>query len=155
LLAIAGGVVVLDQWTKNMLRSRLVFGQNWPEQGWIAGLFKLARTENSGAAFSMGQGLGPLFMLLAIAASLALLYYYPRLPDDEPILRVLAGLMLGGTLGNLIDRLTVGQVTDFIVIRYFAIVNIADISLTLGTAGLILWFLIKDAQEKKRAAGSQ
>ena len=61
------------------------------------------------------------------------------------------GLLLGGAVGNLIDRILQGQVTDFISIRYFAVVNVADISITTGAAVLILWFLIQEYQAKKQA----
>ncbi len=155
LLIIAGAVIALDQWTKSLLRSRLGMGETWPADSWILGLFKLAHTQNSGAAFSMGSGLGPVFTILAIGVAIAILVYYPRLPSGQPVLRVLVGLMLGGALGNLIDRLTIGQVTDFIMIRFFAIVNVADICLTTSCVGLILWFMIEEEREKKRSAESK
>lgn len=152
LFAVAIPVILVDQVTKALLRSRLAMGESWPADGWLVFLFKFVRTTNTGAAFSMGSGLGPLFMLLAIAAVLVILYYYPRLPTGEPLLHFATGLLLGGAAGNLIDRLTVGQVTDFIAIRFFAVVNVADICLTFGTALVILWMILKERQSKRQAA---
>lgn len=149
LLAVSGVVVLLDQWTKNLLRSQLALGESWPEGGWLL-LFKLVRTENSGAAFSMGRGLGLFFLLFSAAASVAILIYFPRLPEGEPLLFLGIGLLLGGTVGNLIDRLTIGQVTDFLAIRYFAVVNVADICITFGAAALILWFMQQERREKMK-----
>jgi signal peptidase II len=148
LFAVSGVVIALDQWTKSLLRSRLATGESWPEQGWLLLTFKLVRTENSGAAFSMGSGLGTLFLLFSAAASIAILIYFPRLPKGEPLLTIGVGLLLGGAVGNLIDRLTIGQVTDFLAIRYFAVVNVADICITSGAAAMILWVLLKERKEK-------
>lgn len=150
LFVISGTVIVLDQWTKSLLRSRLAMGESWPQQGWLL-LFKLVRTENSGAAFSMGRGLGTLFLFFAIAASLFILIYYPRLPKGQPLLSWGIGLMLGGIIGNLIDRIMIGQVTDFLAIRFFAIVNVADICITFGVAAVILWSILQDHAQKAQA----
>lgn len=155
LLIPAGVVIALDQWTKSLLRSRMAMGDRWPEDGWWLGLFQIVRTENSGAAFSMGSGFGWLFMLFAIAASLFMLIYYPRLPQHEPLLRGAVALLLGGTVGNLTDRITIGQVTDFFAIRFFAVINVADAAITLGVAGVILWTLLKEHQERKQAGQTE
>ncbi len=150
LFSIAGVVIAVDQITKSQLRDRLAMGETWPVEGWLLGLFKFVHTVNTGAAFSMGQGFGLLFMGLAIAVSVGIIAYYPRLPQGEPLLRVAVGLLLGGIVGNLIDRLTVGQVTDFLAIRFFAVINVADACITVGTGLLILWSILKEMEEKKR-----
>ncbi len=143
-------MIALDQWTKSLLRSHLVMGASWPEQGWLLLVFRLVRAQNTGAAFSMGRGLGPLFILLAIAVSIAILIYFPRLPRGEPLLFVGVGLLLGGAIGNLIDRLTVGQVTDFLAIRYFAVVNLADICITFGAGLVILWYFLQERKARRQ-----
>ena len=148
LLALAGAVVALDQWTKSLLRSHLALGQSWPEQGWLLLIFKFVRTQNTGAAFSMGRGLGPVYVVLAIVVAIGILVYFPRLPKGQPLLFVGTGLLLGGAVGNLVDRLTYGQVTDFLAIRFFAIVNVADICVTFGAAAVILWFILEDRKVK-------
>jgi signal peptidase II len=161
LMCAAGTIVILDQWTKTLLRSRLMMGETWVPWDWLRSIILIVRTQNTGAAFSLGRGLGPLFTLLAIGAVLAILFYYPRLtamglaPHTLWMLRMAMGLLLGGAVGNLIDRLLYGQVTDFISIRYFAVVNIADISISAGAAVLILWLWIEERQAKKQAAQSE
>ncbi len=154
LVAIAGSVIALDQWTKGLLRSTLPMGESWPAQGWLLELFKFVHTQNSGAAFSMGRGLGPVFLLLSTAVSIGILIYYPRRPKGQPLLSVGVGLLLGGAIGNLIDRLTLGQVTDFLAIRYFAVVNVADICITFGAASVILWYLLEERKQKDEKSTS-
>jgi signal peptidase II len=147
LLAIAGVVITTDQWTKSMLRGFLAVGQTWPAEGWLLLIFKLVRAQNTGAAFSLGRGLGLVFTLLAVAVALGILIYLPRLPKGQPLLFTGVSLLLGGTLGNLIDRLTFGQVTDFLAIRYFAIVNVADISITFGAGMLMLGYYLAEREQ--------
>jgi signal peptidase II len=147
-LAIAGAVVALDQWTKSLLRSHLALGEVWPTQDWLLLLFRFVHTQNTGAAFSMGRGLGPVYMLLAVCVAIGILVYLPRLPKGQPLLYVGAGLLLGGAIGNLIDRLRYGQVTDFLAIRFFAVVNVADICVTFGAAAIILWYFLEERKEK-------
>ena len=112
---------------------------------------QFVHTQNTGAAFSLGRGLGPLFALLAAGVCAAILLYLPRLPSRDLALRLALGLLLGGALGNLIDRILYGQVTDFISIRFFAIVNLADVSITCGAVVLFLWLWIKERRERKAA----
>lgn len=154
LTALAAIVIACDQWTKYLLRSQLAIGESWSPWSGLSSIIQIVHTQNSGAAFSMGRELGPLFSLLAIIISSAILYYYPRLTKATSDLapRVAMGLILGGALGNLIDRLTAGDVTDFIAINHFAVVNIADICISLGAAVFILWTIRKEIQEKKRSA---
>ncbi len=148
LLAIAGAVIALDQWTKSLLRSSLAMGQSWPADGWLLLIFRFVHTQNSGAAFSLGRGLGPVYTLLAIVITIGILVYLPRLPKGQPLLFIGTGLLLGGALGNLIDRLTIGEVTDFLAIRFFAIINVADFCITVGAAMVILWYFLEERKDK-------
>jgi signal peptidase II len=154
-LLIAGVIVALDQWTKALLRSQLAPGESWSPWEWLSPYLQIVHTQNTGAAFSLGQGLGPLFAVLAVGVCAAILFYLPRLPSRDLLLRIALGLLLGGASGNLIDRILYGQVTDFIAIRFFAIVNLADISITAGAVILFLWLWIKDRQERKAAPPPQ
>jgi signal peptidase II len=151
LIGLAGVVIALDQSSKALLRSRLAMGEVWSPGGWLGNIIQIVRTQNTGAAFSMGSGLNPVFTALAIAASLAILVYALRLSPQDRFLAVGLGLLLGGIVGNLIDRLLQGHVTDFISVSYFAILNIADISISLGGATMILALLRKEQQEKKES----
>ena len=152
LLVIAGVVVLLDQWTKNLVRSNLDYSDIWAPYHWMIPYIRIVHWQNTGAAFGMLQGLGPVFMVLAIIVSLAILYYFPSVPKEEWLIRLAMGLQLGGAVGNLIDRLQYGPVTDFISVGTFAVFNIADASITVGTILLVLGMWLR---ERRLASASQ
>jgi signal peptidase II len=135
----AGAIIALDQWTKALLRSHLAMGDSWSPWSWLSPFIQIVHIQNTGAAFSFGSGFGLFFTCVATVAAVAILYYYPSLSGHGPAMRAALVFFLGGTLGNLVDRLRWGQVTDFISIRYFAVVNVADISITVGCVLLLLY----------------
>lgn len=153
LLGVAGLIVLLDQWTKWLVRSLLPFGEVWAPWDWLLPYARIVHWQNSGAAFGMFQGWGIVFTILAILVSALILYYYPRLPAGEWGWRVAMWMQLGGALGNLIDRLTLGQVTDFISIGTFPVFNLADTSITLSVIVLLGWNEGKKYRERKRLLG--
>jgi len=89
------------------------------------------------------------FSILAVAVSLAIIYYFPRITAQDWILRVALSMQLAGAVGNLIDRITMGTVTDFISVGNFAVFNVADSSISVGVAILLLTVLYRDWKEKK------
>ncbi len=154
LFVVAGVSVALDQWTKWWVRENIAFGGQWlPE--WIAWLYPYARFVhwyNSGAAFGMFQNGNLVFTILAFIVIGAIVYYYPRMEENDRTLRLAMGLQLGGAVGNLIDRLMMGKVTDFISIGAFPVFNIADASISVGVAILLLGVWLKEREEKLKAA---
>ena len=148
LILIAGIIITFDQWTKAWVRDNIPFGEIWTP---ISGLEEYARIvhwKNTGAAFGMFQDLSIIFTVLAFLVSIAIIFYYPRIPREEWPLRVALGLQLGGAIGNLIDRLLFsGHVTDFISVFDFAVFNIADASISVGVAVLVIGVWIKDRQQ--------
>jgi signal peptidase II len=96
----------------------------------------------------MFQGFGDVFTILAIVVSAAILYYFPQVPRQDWPLRLAMGLQLGGAVGNLIDRITQGHVTDFISLGTFAVFNVADASISIGVAILVLGMWIKERSVK-------
>lgn len=154
LFGVAGVSVALDQWTKWWVRENIVFGGQWlPE--WIAWLYPYARIVhwyNSGAAFGMFQNGNLVFTILAFIVIGAIVYYYPRMEENDWTLRLAMGLQLGGAMGNLIDRLMMGKVTDFISIGAFPVFNIADASISVGVAILLLGVWLKEREVKSKAA---
>ncbi len=140
-------VVFLDQWTKALVRSALPLGDSWTPLPAL-GFFRIVHWYNKGAAFGLFQGGGPLFILLAVLVGLAILYYYPRLPDEDWLLRLALGLQFSGAIGNLIDRLFLGKVTDFIAVGSFPVFNLADSSITIGTALLLLGSWLHDRKKE-------
>lgn len=148
LMIIAGIVIGLDQWTKSLVRSLLSFSEMWSPWDWLAPYARIVHWKNSGAAFGMLQGFGDIFMILAILVAGAIVFYFPRVPREDWPLRLAMGLQLGGALGNLTDRLTQGYVIDFISVGNFPVFNVADSSISVGAAILILSIWIKDRSEK-------
>lgn len=155
LIGVASIIVGFDQWTKHLVRTLIPLGQSWSPWSWLAPYARLVHWQNTGAAFGMFQGFGLVFTVLAFLVSIAILYYYPRVPRSEWALRVAMVMQLGGAVGNLVDRLTQGTVTDFISVGTFAVFNVADASISVGTAILILAVWISERKQKKQAQANQ
>ena len=151
LLVVAGILVAFDQWTKALVRTNIEFGQAWTPWPWLMPYARIVHWGNTGAAFGMLQRFGNVFTILSILVSLVILYYFPHVPRAEWHLRIAMGMQLGGALGNLVDRLTQGFVTDFISLGNFAVFNVADASISIGVAILIIGVWIKERQQKKAA----
>ena len=142
LAGIASLVVLFDQWSKSAVRNSLAFGESWMPLDWLLPYARVLHWGNEGAAFDIFQGAGGFFTILAIVVSLLIIIYYPKIESGIWLLRIAMGLQLGGALGNLADRLTIGYVTDFISVGSFPVFNVADASITSGAALLLLytWF---------------
>ena len=151
LLSIAGVVVLLDQYTKSLVRANLEFYETWAPWPWLMDYARIVHIENSGAAFGMFQQLSGVFTVLPFIVSGAILYYFPKIPRSDWLIRLALSLQLGGAIGNLIDRLTRKFVTDFISLGNFAVFNVADGAISVGTAILILGIWLN---ERKKAASS-
>ncbi|MCL4560595.1 MAG: signal peptidase II [Chloroflexi bacterium] len=149
LFVFSGAIVALDQWTKALVREQLPLGASWSPWPWLAPFARVIHWNNTGAAFGMLQNFGTVFMVLAILVSIAIIYYFPKLPEGDWWLKIALGLQLSGAVGNLIDRLTTGQVTDFISVGSFPVFNVADSSITVGVILLLLIIWIRDLQAKK------
>ena len=134
-------IVATDQLSKIWIRSNLPFGQSLFE----AGFFRLTHVHNTGAAFGLFQGQSFLLSIVAVVGITVFLVYalviYRSFPFlDNMLNRVALGLILGGTAGNLIDRLCLGYVTDFIDFNLWPTFNIADSAVTVGVI-LFLFFI--------------
>ncbi|MGH2581466.1 MAG: signal peptidase II [Anaerolineales bacterium] len=142
LVFIAGWIVFADQWTKTWVRENLAYGESWMPWSALSPYARVLHWRNTGAAFGMLQEWGGIFTILAIIVALMIVYYFPRIERGDWPLRLAMGLQLGGALGNLVDRLQHGYVTDFISIGNFPIFNVADSSITVGVVILLfsVWF---------------
>ncbi len=154
LISMAAIIVIADQITKYLVRTNIPMGDMWSPWAWLAPYARIVHWQNTGAAFGMFQSFGGVFTILAILVSIAILYYFPRVPREEWPLRLAMGMQLGGAVGNLIDRLTQGYVTDFVSVGNFAVFNVADASISVGVAVLILGVWIMDQSQKKRGLDS-
>lgn len=158
LLGIAGVVVALDQWTKWLGRENIPFATQWLPKGmeWLLPYARLVYWHNTGAAFGMFQNGAVIFTGLAFVVIGAILFYYPQIASEGWLFRLALGLQLAGATGNLIDRLTFdGKVTDFISVGTFPVFNVADSSITIGTAILILGVWLNERAEKRAQAESE
>jgi signal peptidase II len=154
LLGVSGAVIALDQWTKWLVRENIEFGAQWlPEWlRWLSPYARFVNWHNSGAAFGMFQNGNMVFTVLAFIVIAAIVYYYPRVEAEDWSLKLAMGLQLGGAAGNLIDRLRVGRVTDFISVGTFPVFNVADSAISIGVVVLLLGVWIKERNDKKKAA---
>jgi signal peptidase II len=141
LLSIAGTIAVIDQFTKYLVRANLPLGQVLLPELWLTQYVRIVHWYNTGAAGGVFQGMNTAFTLLVFFIICMVLYFYGRTSRDEQLFRLAMALMLGGALGNLIDRLIQGHVTDFISIGNFPVLNIADACISCGATLLIfaLW----------------
>ena len=125
-------VLVLDQITK-----RLVAGL---QENIVLGRFlEISFTKNTGISFGMLQNTGALPTITTLIIIVGLLYYYPQIPKKKPH-QFLTALILGGAIGNLLDRFMYGYVIDFIDVGIWPAFNIADSAITIGALGLIYLF---------------
>jgi len=156
LFGVAALVIALDQWTKWLVRTNIEFGSQWLPDWlqWLSPYARFVNWHNSGAAFGMFQNGNLVFTVLAFIVIVAIIYYFPLVDHADWTLKLAMGLQLGGAAGNLIDRLLVGKVTDFISIGVFPVFNVADSSISIGVAVLLLGIWLKEQQEKKIKAKS-
>ena len=161
LFLVAGLIIALDQWTKALVRT-LPVGGIWLPAGleWLAPYARIVNWYNTGAAFGSFQGYGWLFTVLAFIVAGLIIYYYPQVDSRDWWLKLAMGMQLGGALGNVVDRLTRGDlraftpgpVTDFISVGSFAVFNVADASISVGVAVLLLGAFFKERSERKQAS---
>jgi signal peptidase II len=134
----AAGVMVavigLDQLTKHTIGTSIHFGQ---VKTLIPGVLHLVYVRNTGVAFGVLSGGGGLVYALTAIALLALVGYLLARPE-RPLLWLPTGMLVGGAIGNLIDRAANGSVIDFIKLPHWPAFNVADISITFGVIILVL-----------------
>jgi len=149
LFLIAGIIVLLDQLSKEWVRLNLALGEVYRPELWLSTIIRIVHWKNTGAAFGMFQDMNPVFMVLSVVVSGVILYYYPRIPRSDWLVRLAMGMLLGGAIGNLIDRFRQGYVTDFISVGKFPVLNIADASISVGVAILFVGMWLQEKSKKE------
>jgi signal peptidase II len=144
---VALAVVALDQLVKALVRSELALGER---HDLILGV-KLVNVRNSGIAFGIFSGGGALLVVGTAIALLALVFFFAT-HTGRPLVWLPTGLLLGGALGNLIDRARDGSVTDFVKLPHFPAFNVADMAITIGVVALI--FVIEGPPRRRVEAGA-
>jgi signal peptidase II len=153
---VAAAVVLLDQVSKWLIQARIPLeGAPVPV---IPGYLWLHHVHNNGSAFGQFRGTGPLLIAAAVIASVCIIVYRARLKRRlEPVPRLLSlglALALGGAIGNMVDRVRLGEVVDFLDLGWFPVFNLADTAITLGALALIVHFFFAPAEPEKEDAAA-
>ncbi len=155
-LAVMTGVVALDQASKALLVRLLALHDSVPL---VDGLLSLSHVRNRGAAFGILSDWDlpyqpVLLSILSLAALVAIAVYFLRLPEAARLPRLALALVLGGAIGNLVDRLRLGYVVDFIHVYWrqhqWPDFNVADSAITVGVTLLVLDILRSPGREAPR-----
>jgi signal peptidase II len=146
LAAIAFAAVAADQLTKIVVTSHLALD----EGDHVVGIFWIHHVQNSGIAFGLfSSATAAVIGLTAIAVGW-MLFFFARSGARHPVLPVALGLVIGGSLSNLLDRVRLGYVTDFLDLRYWPSFNLADSFIVIGV-GILLTALLSSEREPRRA----
>ena len=135
-LALVALVLVADRLTKHAVRSSIGLDDS---RTVVSGVVSLVHYRNTGVAFDFLSGGGAIVLVVTAIALLALVAYFVARPTKRG-LWIPTGLLLGGAIGNLLDRILDGSVTDFIKLPHWPAFNVADIAITVGVISL-LWVL--------------
>ena len=132
------GVFVFDQVTKAIIRSSLSLGDSWPEEG----IFRIVHGLNTGSAFGLFAGFTNLLVVASIIGIVFILFVFLKQNNSVIWLRLSLGLIVGGALGNLFDRVKDGAVVDFISVAWWPAFNIEDSSISVGMCLMIVTMLL-------------
>ena len=149
LLLVVSLIIAMDQWTKSIVRQQLEFGEVWAPWDWIVPYARFVHWRNTGVAFGLFQNQNLLFAVLSFIISLIIFIFFNKLTENIWLLKLALCMQLGGSVGNLIDRLTIGYVTDFISVGNFPVFNMADASITIGVTLMVLGIWIQERQESR------
>jgi signal peptidase II len=145
LAAVALSALGADQLTKAIVTNRLDLN----DEVHVVGSFSIHHVTNSGIAFGLFASATPIVILLTGLAVAWMLYFFARSGSRHPVLPVALGLVIGGSVSNLIDRIRLGHVTDFLDFRYWPAFNLADTFIVVGVAALLLALILSDKQSAR------
>jgi signal peptidase II len=142
---LAALVIAVDRVTKHIVRGHIGLTQSHTV---IPGVLRLVDYRNTGVAFDFLSGAGPVVIIVEGLALVALLVYFARHPTRRG-LWIPTGLLVGGALGNLLDRFIDGSVTDFIKFPAWPAFNAADIAITIGVITLLIVLELSGRAERR------
>jgi signal peptidase II len=159
-IIVAGVVLAADQISKRVVIETLLLGQSVQPVEALHPFFQITRSENRGAAFGLLPGAGNVFTVIAIIVVLAMIWLYPRTDPEAGLTRFAFGLVCGGALGNVLDRIEYGLVIDFIHYQIPGLIsnvsNLADHAIVLGVILIFIdsWRSDRRAKQAEAAATS-
>ena len=145
-LLVVAVIVAADQFTKWVIRQSLERG----DSNFDIGVFRIVHITNTGAAFGILTDAGPLLALTSLIGIAAIVIYILNPSFAQPVMRVGLALMLGGAIGNLIDRVDSGEVVDFLKVPHWPAFNVADSAITVGVLFLV-WAMLRDPKPSSTA----
>src|SRR3989338_7637883 len=128
-------IVLLDQLAKFLIRQNFQLSQSTPI---IKNILHFTYITNTGSAFGLFKGFNLIFILFSVIVIAVIFYYLKKIKENEKLLQFAVGLILCGTIGNLIDRIAYGAVVDFIDFRIWPVFNVADSAVTISVVFLII-----------------
>ena len=150
ILCLSVAIAVLDQVSKFAVRSRFRVGEQLPV---IPGLFNLSYVRNTGAAWGIFAGFGNWLVVVSIVMLIVIVFFRHSFMNDGSLDRVAVGLMVGGIVGNLIDRVRLGYVVDFLDFHWkthhFPAFNVADAAICTGVGLYILSQYLAERREQR------
>ncbi len=148
-------IIALDQWTKWLVLKNMELGERIsvidPYLGWLS-------HRNRGAAWGMLEGQMWLFAIITVTVIVGIIYYFHKHAKGQPLFQLSLMILLGGAVGNFIDRMLRGEVVDFVdvlipIFNYdFPIFNVADAALTIGVVLMIIYIIYDEKQQKKKVS---
>lgn len=133
-------IIALDQIIKYIVVGNMFLGQSIPV---IPHLLHLTYILNPGAAFGILENQRYFFILIAILLTIAIVYFYPKILKLNKLFQTGIALLFSGAIGNMIDRIYIGKVVDYIDFRIWPIFNLADIAIVTGCIVIIYELLFK------------
>ena len=144
LLAVAISGLAADQLTKQIVVTQLALG----ESVHVVGPLHIRHVNNPGIAFGLFSSATPAVTALTAVAVGWMLVFFARSGSRHPVLPVALGLLIGGSTSNLVDRIRLGHVTDFLDLRYWPAFNLADSFIVVGVAILFLALLLGETRPR-------
>jgi signal peptidase II len=154
-LGAAAVVLLLDQGSKRLVEATIPLNTSWAPVAALAPIFQFTHTGNTGMAFGLFPGGSLFFLLIPLIVSGVILYYSFLLPPGNTAVRLILGVMMGGALGNMIDRVRIGQVTDFLDFGPWYIFNLADAAVVFGAIALAIMMWLEERQLKAEQEAAQ
>ena len=139
LFVAALSVVIVDQVSKHFIRTELTLGQKIPAEGF----FQITRCNNTGGVFGLFADQAFLITIIAVAGVIAILIYSRYPAFNSLLIKISLGLLLGGAIGNLIDRIRFGWVTDFIHVGGWPVFNLGDSAIVVGVILILYHFIFR------------